>query len=59
MDRSLDEEKEKNEFLSGVPAVLEALKTRKIECRVYDKNKFHAKAFITYLNDETKKIFPT
>jgi hypothetical protein len=41
---SVDHEQEHNEFLIGVPAILDALKTRKIECRVYDKNKFHAKA---------------
>lgn len=49
---SIDKEHEKNEFLIGVPAILDALKTRKIECRVYDKSKFHAKAYITYFNDE-------
>jgi len=59
LDNSIEEEKEKNEFLSGIPAVLEALKTRKIECRVFDKNKFHAKAFITYFREEYHRRFPT
>ena len=44
---SVDQEQEKNEFLIGVPAILDAIKSRKIECRVYDKSKFHAKAYIT------------
>lgn len=51
---SMDKEQEKNEFLIGVPAIFDAMKSRKIECRVYDKNKFHAKAYITYFKDEFK-----
>lgn len=54
---SIDAEHEKNEFLVGVPAILDALKSRKIECRVFDKNKFHAKAYITYFRDEYKSQF--
>ena len=49
---SVDTEQETNEFLIRVPAIIEAMKTRKIECRVYDKSKFHAKAFITYFSDD-------
>ena len=41
---SVDDEQERNEFLVGVPAIIDALKTGKIECRVFDKSKFHAKA---------------
>ena len=59
IDRSIEDEKNKNEFLSGVPAVLDALKSRKIECRVYDRNKFHAKAFITYFRQDYHKQFPS
>lgn len=54
---SIDTEHEKNEFLVGVPAILEAMKSGKIECRVYDKNKFHAKAYITYFRDEYRDQF--
>lgn len=54
---SVDLEQEKNEFLIGVPAILQAMKTGKIECRVYDKDKFHAKAYITYFKDEYKDQF--
>lgn len=54
---SVDREQEKNEFLIGVPAILHAMKTGKIECRVYDKDKFHAKAYITYFKDEYKEQF--
>lgn len=54
---SIDTEHEKNEFLIGVPAILEAMKSGKIECRVYDKNKFHAKAYITYFRDENRNQF--
>ena len=48
LDRSLEEDKKPNPFLHGVPAVLEALRSRQIECRVYDRDKFHAKAYITH-----------
>lgn len=57
LKNSVDKEQEKNEFLLGVPAILEALKTRKIECRVFDKNKFHAKAYITYFCDDYRNQF--
>ena len=33
-------------FLRGVPAILEALQSGKIECRIHNKRKFHAKAYI-------------
>lgn len=52
LNDSIEEEKEKNEFLLGVPAILQAIKEGKIECRVYDKDKFHAKAYITYFKEE-------
>lgn len=58
LDKSIEDEKDKNEFLLGLPAVLMALKSRKIECRVFDKNKFHAKAFITYFREDYHKQFP-
>jgi beta-phosphoglucomutase-like phosphatase (HAD superfamily) len=46
LDASIEREKESNDFLYGVPAIVEALKKRQIECRVYTKDKFHAKAYI-------------
>ena len=54
---SVDTEQEKNEFLFGVPAILSALQTGKIECRVFDKSKFHAKAYITYFRDDFRSQF--
>lgn len=54
---SMDTEQEKNEFLIGVPAILDAMKSGKIECRVFDKSKFHAKAYITYFRDEYREQF--
>jgi hypothetical protein len=45
LDASIEREKESNDFLNGVPAIVEALKNRQIECRVYTKEKFHAKAY--------------
>jgi superfamily II DNA or RNA helicase len=48
LDASLESEKSRNAFLAGVPAVVEAIKSGKISCRVYKKEKFHAKAYITH-----------
>ena len=48
LDESIEEDKAPNPFLHGVPAILDALRTGQIECRVYDKYKFHAKAYITH-----------
>jgi len=48
LDGSIEEDKGPNPFLHGVPAVLKALHSGQIECRVYDKDKFHAKAYITH-----------
>ena len=48
LDASIEAEKEKNDFLSGAPAIVQALRDGKIECRAYAKKKFHAKAYITH-----------
>ncbi len=48
LDGSIEADKDANPFLHGVPAILEALRSGQIECRVYDKDKFHAKAYITH-----------
>lgn len=48
LDSSLETEKERNAFLKGVPAIVEAIRSGKIACRVYRKDKFHAKAYITH-----------
>jgi superfamily II DNA or RNA helicase len=48
LDRSIEEVKTPNPFLEGVAAIAEAMRSGKIECRVYSKDKFHAKAYITH-----------
>ncbi|MGD0096939.1 MAG: helicase-related protein [Terracidiphilus sp.] len=48
LDTSIEDEKEPNPFLQGVPGIVAAMSSRQIECRVYDKDKFHAKAYITH-----------
>src|SRR6266850_69926 len=48
LDASLESEKQKNDFLAGVPAIVDAIRSSKISCRVYRKDKFHAKAYITH-----------
>ena len=52
LDDSIERTKEKNDFLSGVPAIVEAIRDRQIECKVYAKKKFHAKAYITHARQE-------
>jgi phosphatidylserine/phosphatidylglycerophosphate/cardiolipin synthase-like enzyme len=48
LDRSIEEEKDQNDFLNGVPAIVGGIRSGKIECKVYAKKKFHAKAYITH-----------
>jgi HKD family nuclease len=52
LDDSIEKEKEKNDFLTGVSAIVEAIRSGKIKCRVYKKDKFHAKAYITHAKME-------
>ena len=54
LDNSIEADKEANPFLGGVPAILDALRSRQIECRVYDRDKFHAKAYITHAKLESR-----
>jgi phosphatidylserine/phosphatidylglycerophosphate/cardiolipin synthase-like enzyme len=48
LDAGLEADKDANPFLNGVPAIVDALRSGRIECRVYDREKFHAKAYITH-----------
>lgn len=48
LDQSIEAEKRRNDFLDGVRDIAEAVRSRKIQCRVYRKDKFHAKAYITH-----------
>ena len=48
LNQSIESDKQDNPFLHGVPAILEALRSGQIECRIYDKGKFHAKTYITH-----------
>lgn len=57
LNHSLEEEKEKNDFLSGVSAIVDAIRSGKIQCRVYRKKKFHAKTYITHARQEVVGSF--
>ena len=48
LDDSIEREKLKNDFLTGVPSIVDAIASGKIKCRIYTKKKFHAKAYITH-----------
>ncbi len=48
LEAGLDAEKAgDNPFLTGVEAVVGAIRTGQIKCKVYNRDKFHAKAYIT------------
>ena len=57
LDASLEREKEGNDFLVGVPAIVDGIRSGKILCRVYRKDKFHAKAYITHARQEVVGSF--
>jgi superfamily II DNA or RNA helicase len=48
LDQSIEAEKKKNDFLDGVAAIVAGIRAGKIKCRIYRKDKFHAKAYITH-----------
>jgi len=48
LDESIEREKQKNDFLTGVEEIVKAIASGKILCRIYTKKKFHAKAYITH-----------
>ena len=48
LNSSVEDEKYNQPLLERVPAIVEALQSGQIECRIYDKDKFHAKAYITH-----------
>ena len=48
LDASLAAERRSDPFLTGLPAIVEALRSGQIEARVYRHSKFHAKAYITH-----------
>ena len=57
LDESIELEKIKNDFLTGVPAIVEAIRSGQIECRVYRKDKFHAKCYLTHARQEVVGSF--
>jgi superfamily II DNA or RNA helicase len=48
LDKDIEAVREPNPFLNGVPAVIEAIRSNQIQCKVYSKDKFHAKTYITH-----------
>ncbi len=47
LDESIEDDKERDPFLPGIEAIWAALASGQIECRVYNKDKFHAKAYLS------------
>lgn len=52
LDSSVEAEKIKDDFLDGVPAIVEAIQKGRIEFRIYRPSRFHAKAYITRSREE-------
>lgn len=52
LEDRIETEKNQNPFLHGVPGILHALGSGRIKCRIYNKEKFHAKAYITHARME-------
>lgn len=48
LNGSIESEKQQNDFLQGVPAIVAAMRSGQLNCRMYRKGKFHAKAYITH-----------
>lgn len=48
LDESIEEFKREDPFLEGSEEIVAALKDGRIVCRVYNRDKFHAKAYITH-----------
>lgn len=48
LDEGMEIAKLEDPFLTGADGVVAALAEGRIECRVYDRDKFHAKAYITH-----------
>lgn len=52
LEASFHAARESDLFLTGIDAIVSAIKNEKIEIRVYRKKKFHAKAYITHARNE-------
>lgn len=48
LNSSIEEEKKSYDFLTGVEGVVDGLRGGTLRCRVYNKEKFHAKAYINH-----------
>ena len=48
LDASIEDTKTEDPFLEGADAIVAALAAGQISCRVYNRDKFHAKAYITH-----------
>ena len=46
LNASLEGEKEANDLLTGTASIVQGMQQGKIQCRVYARRKFHAKAYI-------------
>ena len=52
IDESFHKAREEDIFLVGIDAIVEAIRSKKIEIKVYRKKKFHAKTYITHARSE-------
>jgi SNF2 family DNA or RNA helicase len=52
MEESFSKARDEDIFLDGLDAIVDAIRTKKIEIKVYRKKKFHAKTYITHARSE-------
>jgi superfamily II DNA or RNA helicase len=52
IDESFHAAREEDIFLEGIDSIVEAIRSKKIEIKVYRKKKFHAKTYITHARSE-------
>ena len=56
LDHSFDAEKDRHYFMEAVPRIVEAIRSGKIEIKIYSKHKFHAKLYLTHAKPELEVV---
>ncbi|SVD81408.1 uncharacterized protein METZ01_LOCUS434262, partial [marine metagenome] len=56
LDHSFDAEKDRHYFMEAVPEIVEAIRSGKIEIKIYSKHKFHAKLYLTHAKPELEVV---
>ena len=52
LEDSLEADKADNPFLDGADAIIAGIQSGQIECKIYNRDKFHAKTYITHAKSD-------